>query len=249
MTGRLEGKVAVVTGGSRGIGRCTVAALAREGADVAIFARDMALMEEVAASLPTRGLPVACDVGDPDSVRAAFVRVAADLGGADILVNNAAAMQPQLVAEADDRLLQREIAINLMGPIYTTREAVAQMKRRGGGDIVNISSESVRQPFAFLGIYAAAKAGLETLSAALRSELREDNIRVTVLRSGYVKGSSLRSAWPADIEKRYFEWMEQHGMMKNLGKPMQPQTTADVIVDLICLPRDANIDILELRPL
>jgi len=164
-------------------------------------------------------------------------------------VNNAAAMQPQLVAEADDALLQREMGINFFGPIYTSREAVAQMRRRGGGDIINISSEIVHAPFAFLGIYAAAKSALETLSAAMRSELREDNIRVMVLRSGYVKGSSLRNEWPKDIEKRYFDWMERSGMQKNLGQPIEPETTGNMIADLACLPREANIDIVELRPL
>lgn len=249
MSGRLVGKVAVVTGGTGGIGRAAVEGFAREGASVAILARNRARMDAVIAGLPVPGLAVECNVGDQASVRAAFAAIAERFGGTDILVNNAAAMQPQLIAEADDTLMQREMGINFFGPIYTSCEAVAQMKPRGGGSIINISSEIVRAPFAFLGIYAAAKAALETVSAAMRSELREDNIRVMVLRSGYVKGSSLRAEWPKDIEERYFEWMARSGMQQNLGQPIEPETTGNMIVDLACLPKEANVDMIELRPI
>jgi NAD(P)-dependent dehydrogenase (short-subunit alcohol dehydrogenase family) len=190
MTGRLSGKVALVTGASRGLGRRLCEALVAEGARVGMVARGADDLAQAAVPFGSQALTLPTDITQPDAVRAAFAALKQRFGGVDILVNNAALGHPQKIAEADDRLLQLEVAANLLGPIYCVREAVASMRTRGGGDIVNISSESARLPYPFLSLYAATKSALETLSDGLREELRGDRIRVGVLRSGRLAESS-----------------------------------------------------------
>jgi NAD(P)-dependent dehydrogenase (short-subunit alcohol dehydrogenase family) len=181
-------------------------------------------------------------------VRAAFVALNRQFGGVDILVNNAALGHPQKIAEADDRLLQLEVAANLLGPIYCIREAVGSMRTRGGGDIINISSESVRTPYPFLGVYAATKSALETLSEALREELRGDGIRVGVLRSGRLADSSFHRDWAPETRERYRQEARASGHYAVSGEPIPPQVTARAVIDMICLPREARLTLVELRP-
>ena len=101
-------------------------------------------------------------------MRRAFADVASRLGAPDILVNNAAICLLHRIEEMTDADAQREVATNLMGPLWCARAAIPHMRAAGRGDIVNISSESVRLPFPYLSLYAATKAGLETLSEGLR---------------------------------------------------------------------------------
>jgi NADP-dependent 3-hydroxy acid dehydrogenase YdfG len=122
------------------------------------------------------------------------------------------------------------------------------MRARGGGDIVNITSESVRAPYPFLTVYAATKSALETLSTGMRTELRGENIRVTVFRSGRLAESSFKRGWPADRLARYRELVQSQGFYANSGEPISPALAAESIMTLLRLPRSANMDLVELRP-
>ena len=145
MPQRLANRIVVVTGASRGMGRSISATFAAEGAKVAMLARDGEALAEAAREIGASAMPVSCDVSDPNAVRAAFAAIEATLGGIDVLINNAAVANPQLIEEADDRLAQREVAVNLLGPLYCSRAAIPSMRRSGGGDIINVSSESDRK--------------------------------------------------------------------------------------------------------
>lgn len=245
---RLAGRVAVVTGAARGLGRRICEALVGEGARVAMLGRDLAALEAAAQGFGDAALPLRCDVADAREVGAAFAAVAERLGGPDILVNNAAIGQLLPIAEADPAQVAYEVGVNLLGPIHCIRAAVPGMRARGGGDIVNVSSESVLRPYPMLGVYAATKSALETLSRSLRSELRGEGIRVTVLRAGRMGESGFNRGWPADLVVRYREVVAREGFHAASGEPIRPAIAAAALVDLLCLPREAQAELIELRP-
>jgi len=249
MSGRLSGKVAVVTGASRGIGRRISQALVAEGARVALFARSLAQLELVQQELGDASLAVVCDVADPASVRDAFAATLQHFGRIDILVNNAGICQLQKVENARDEDLRRELDINLLGPILCSREVIPHLRAAGGGDIVNVSSESTRLPFPYLTVYAATKGGLETFSAGLRSELRPDRIRVTVLRAGNTDESGITKEWPEDTVKDFLKAIEKSGHAGFTGLPASPVSLALALVNVLSLPRDVNVDLIEVRAL
>lgn len=238
----------MVTGASRGLGRRICEVLIEEGARVGLLARPSDELQAASAALGDHALPLAADLTRPDEVRQAFAALNARFGGIDILVNNAALGHPQKIAEAQDNLLQLEVAANVLGPIYCIREAVQLMRQRGGGDVINISSESVRTPYPFLSVYASTKAALETLSDALREELRPEGIRVGVLRSGRMGESGFHRTWDPVTRERYREEARTSGNYASSGEPISPLVTALAVVDMICVPRNARITMIELRP-
>jgi len=242
----LAGRVAVVTGASRGMGRVFCEALAAAGARVAALARPSPALDAYASGHPDV-LALPCDVGSRDDVQRAFAQVAERLGPPDILVNNAALCLLQRIEAATVDDVQREVTTNLMGPLWCAQAAIPYMRAAGRGDIVNISSESVRRPAPYLSLYAATKAGLEVLSEGLRNEVRADGIRVTVLRSGAVAGGEIGRNWPEDRRADFFAELERTGYAAFSGKPFSPQTMARALVNVLSLPAEATVDLLEIR--
>lgn len=243
---RLAGRVIAITGASRGMGRVFARRLSAEGARVALIARPSFALDEAAGELPG-SLKVPCDLARPAEIRTAFVAIASQAGKLDALINNAAICLLHRIEEATDDEIEREAATNLSGPALCIREAIPLLRQAGGGDIVNITSESVRLPFPYLTFYAATKAGLETLSAGLRAELRSDHIRVTILRSGHVSGGSIGATWEPGRAADFVDAITRSGHKAFAGEAIAPETTAGMLVELLCLPREANIDLMELR--
>jgi meso-butanediol dehydrogenase/(S,S)-butanediol dehydrogenase/diacetyl reductase len=232
---RFRGKVAVVTGAARGLGKRIAEAFVNEGGSVAILGRNVAALEGAAAELGAMAVALPTDISDPSAVRRSFDAIHQRFGGVDFLVNNAAIGHLQTIEEADDQLLQQEVG------------AIPLMKARGAGGIVNVTSESVNRPYPFLTVYAATKSAMETLSAGLRTELRGQGIRITVLRSGRMSESGFNRDWPEERRARYREIVKAEGYHASSGEPISPQITARAVMDVLALPREANIDLLELR--
>jgi len=245
-----NGKVAVVTGGGAGLGKEVAAQLLARGVRVAIIGRTRATLDQCAAELGGQVFPVVADVSKPDDVRNAFKEIDQRFGGVDILVNNAAMYQAFTLDQATDAELQNTLAINVLGPSYCIREALPLMRRRGGGDIVNVSSESVHHPFPYLTVYAASKGALETLTLGLRSELKGEGIRIILYRSGHMHGDSGNvQTWPPGRLEAFMEAINRSGHIKFVGGGVSPTTAAKALVSTIALPREANVDVIELRPL
>ena len=183
-TSNSQGRVAVVTGASSGIGEATARTLAGDGYRVALLARRLDRITALAEDLGSGSIAIQADVTDRDSIVAAAERVWQELGGADVLVNNAGIMLlgPFDSNQRDD--YRQMIEVNLLGAITTTEVFLDQLKD-GGGDIVNISSVAGRTARAGNGVYAATKWGLNGWSESLRRELLPD-VRVTLIEPGAV---------------------------------------------------------------
>ena len=179
-----QGRVAVVTGASSGIGEATARTLAGDGYRVALLARRHDRITTLAGDLGNGSIAIQADVTDRDSIVAAAERVRQELGGADVLVNNAGIMLlgPFDSNQRDD--YRQMIEVNLLGAITTTEVFLDQLKD-GGGDIINISSVAGRTARAGNGVYAATKWGLNGWSESLRQELLPD-VRVTLIEPGAV---------------------------------------------------------------
>ena len=228
--GFLDGKIALVTGGSRGIGRGVAEALAKEGARVAITARTAAAVQQAARDIGHGAIGLACDVRSQEQVTAAFQELDRQAGGLDVLVNNAGIGIFAPVAEMAPDDWRAVIETNLNGVFYCTREAVPRMKARGGGYIFNVSSLAGRNPFANGAAYNASKFGLNGFSEALMMEVRYDGIRVSYLMPGSVatefgRGSTAKSGWA-----------------------LTPADVAEVVLDLLRSPSHALYSRVEMRP-
>src|SRR6201999_2524412 len=181
----LNGKVAVVTGGARGIGNAIAHALAREGAVVAIGALARAAAEAAAAQVGGRSLRLALDVTDRPGFTAFLDAVEQRLGPIDILVNNAGIMPVGPLDEESEASVTRQLEINLRAVIHGTQEAMRRMRPRGTGNIVNVASLAGRAAAPGLATYVATKHGVIGLSEAVRAELRGTGIEVTVVMPGF----------------------------------------------------------------
>ncbi len=200
-TFRLDGRVALVTGGTRGIGRAIAEAYAVAGASVAVLARKPDELEETRAALEELGAPtivIAGSAGDPEVSERAVAACVSELGGLDILVNNAAtnpAFGPIVDVEAG--ALRKILEVNVEGPIKLVQAAWRAWMQEHGGSIINVASIGGIQPGALIGVYNVSKAALLHLTRQLAQELAPD-VRVNALAPGLVKTDFARALWEPD---------------------------------------------------
>jgi len=182
----LYGKVAVVTGGGRGIGKALALALASEGCRVAIGDVDSAAAEAAAAELGGEAVGLALDVTDRPGFTAFLDEVERRLGPIDVLVNNAGIMPVGPLDEEDDATTIRQLEINLHAVIHGTKDAMRRMKPRGAGHIVNVASTAGKGGAPHLATYCATKHGVVGFSEAVRGELHGTGVRISVLMPHFV---------------------------------------------------------------
>lgn len=231
--GSLEGEIAVVTGGTRGIGRAIVSALARAGARVAFCGRDAGAVPSAEADLRAEtGGEVAgttADVRSREDVRKLFEFTDAKYGAASILINNAGVGLFGSAATLAPEDWTRVIETNLTGAFYCCQEALARFRRRGGGFIVNISSLAGKNAFAGGGAYNASKFGLNGFTEAMMLDHRHDNVRVSTVMPGSVDTSFGRAAGGA-------EWK------------IAAEDVAEIVIGILRMPARTLISRVEVRP-
>ena len=231
----LTGKIALVTGGSRGIGLATARALLTQGASVAITATNQERLDAAATELSAqaasgRVLAIAASVRNHAEVEAAVTKTVAHFGGLDILINNAGVGVFRPVADMTVDEWHRIMDTNVSGVFYCCHAALPHLKARGGGWIVNISSLASKNAFVNGAAYCASKSALNAFSEALMQEVRYDGIRVA-----YVLPGSVNTGF-GGLANTKSEWA------------LQPDDVAEVISDLIAHPSRSLPSRVEIRP-
>ncbi len=233
------GIVAIVTGGSRGIGLATARALIETGARVAITATSDETLRAAASELETLAgaeavLPIRADVRQQDQVEQAVEMVVQRFGGLDVLVNNAGVGIFRSVTEMTATEWHRVMETNRTGVFYCCRAALPRLRARGGGWIINISSLSSTGPFADGAAYCASKAGLNAFTEALMQEVRQDGVRVACVLPGSVRTDfSRRSSGPDDPSASW---------------KLAPEDVARAVAELIAFPARSLPSRIEIRP-
>ena len=195
-------KVVAITGAGDGLGRALARRLAGDGDTIILLGRTKSKIDAVAAELGEPHFAVQCDVGDPESVRAAFAEVAKRHAKIDVLINNAAIFEPFTLANARADQIKIQLDTNLAGPIYCSHEALPLLL--GGGHIINVTSESVQLKMPMLWMYAGTKTGLEFISEMWMRELEPEGIRVTVVRCGQMMDETKTgSSWPQEVSIQF----------------------------------------------
>jgi NADP-dependent 3-hydroxy acid dehydrogenase YdfG len=242
MPGALDGRVAVVTGASSGIGEATARALCGAGAAVALGARRADRLEALAAELDGRTFVREVDVSDEDQATG-FVRDAAnELGGLDILVNNAGLMLLGPVTDQTTDDWRRMIEVNLLGLLYCTHAALPLMAQQGSGDIVNLSSVAGRRAEAGAAVYNMTKFGVHAFSEALRQEALHAGIRVSTVAPGFVE-TELQGHNTNPLVRRT---MERH--REQIGEVLKAEDIAREIAHAVSLPSHVCINEIVVRP-
>ncbi|MGE5645149.1 MAG: SDR family oxidoreductase [Acidobacteriota bacterium] len=225
----LQGKTALVTGGTRGIGRAIARALLDAGASVEICGRSAEGVDKAVRELGARASGTACDVSDPAAVAALFRHADERLGGLDILVNNAGVAGFSSVGDMSIEQWRNTIGTNLDGAFYCSREAVLRFRKRGGGFVVNISSLAGRNPFAGGAAYNASKYGLNGFSEAMMLDHRYDDVRVCYIMPGSVA-------------------TEFNAQAPGAAWKIAPEDVAEVVLTVLRMPARTLISRVEIRP-
>jgi 3-oxoacyl-[acyl-carrier protein] reductase len=230
----VTGKIAVVTGGTKGIGYAIAEALAKAGASVFVSSRTREDIEKAVEKLSEIGTAAGklCDVRDEGQVRAMFESCEKRFGGVDILINNAGmGIFSKTVEEMSGDEFRQTLETNLFGVFYACHHAIPIMKRRGGGYVFNISSLAGQNAHARMAAYNASKFGLNGFSEALMQEVRHDNIKVS-----YICPGSVNTYFGDDTPTDEKAWQ------------LQPEDIAQVVMDLLAMNDRALPSKVEIRP-
>ncbi len=242
--GKLDGKVAVVTGGSSGIGEATVRALAAEGAAVVAGARRKERLDGLVDEVTRDGgkaIAVECDVTDEEQAHDLVHRAVEEFGRIDILVNNAGVMLLSTVGKGLSDQWRQMFEVNVMGLLYATEAAIGHMKEQGSGHLVNMSSVAGRKVTRdSSGVYAGTKHAVGAISEGLRQELLGDNIRVTVVEPGAVATELPDHITDEDARESL------SGLLKL--ERLQAEDIAEAVVYAVTQPERVSVNEILIRP-
>ena len=244
MVSKLEGKVAIITGASSGIGEATAIALAAEGAKVVIAARRVERLEAVAKQIIDHGgqaLSIVSDITDEAQAKNVIQKAHTEFGHIDILVNNAGISFPGRIENADPSNWRKMIDINVLALMYTTHIALPIFKAQKSGHIVNISSVAGRIARAGMAGYNVTKWGVNAFSEALRQEVYQDNIRVTIIEPGLVE---------TEIDQHITDIVAKQEIeaRRKAITPLQSEDIAAAIVYAVSQPQHVNVNEILIRP-
>ena len=226
----LKGKIALITGGSRGIGKAIALALAEEGVNVAITGRNEENLKAVVQEIEQKGVKsvyAVFDITSKTEVYGALEKLQKDFGKIDVLVNNAGIAAFGGILEMEDEKWEEIVKTNLFGAYYVVKAVVPSMVERKTGDIINISSTAGLKGNAMTSAYSASKFGLIGMSESMMLELRKQNIRVTTL---------MPSTIASDMSKEVLKITDG-----NPEKVLQPEDFAELVVDLLKLNKRAML--------
>jgi NADP-dependent 3-hydroxy acid dehydrogenase YdfG len=244
MTGRLEGKVALITGASSGIGQATAWSLAGEGSAVALAARRKDRLDELVARVQGAGgqaIALAGDVADEVTANHFVAATVARFGRLDILVNSAGAIDSGTVDRADTAQWRRLMDVNLFGSLYTCSAAIAPMRAQGGGDIINVSSTAGRRTLAVFNPYCTSKHALNAMTEGMRQELGGLGIRVCVIEPGATTTDIVAGISQPEIRDKMRQRLSKEGAMT-------PGDIAAAVLFVVTLPSRVNVSELLIRP-
>jgi len=236
---KLQNRIALITGGGRGIGRAIALAFAQEGAHVVVAARTLAQVEHVAQEITNqsqaKALPVACDVSEVNSVTAMFARASEFFGrGPDILVNNAGIAESAPIGKTDDELWHRHLSINLSGSFYCTRAALPAMFEGGWGRIINVASIAGKTGAPYIVAYSASKHGVLGLTRSTALEVAAKGITANAICPGYVD-TDMTTRGVENITKKTGRSAEDAMEAIRKMSPLNRLVTADEVAALAVL--------------
>lgn len=224
----LKGKKALVTGGSRGLGKAIALALAAEGVEVAITGRNEKSLKETTKELQTRGIKTmysVFDISNFQKVEFSLKKLQNDFGTFDILINNAGIAAFGSFLDMPEKEWMNIVQTNLFGPYYVSKTILPSMIEKKGGDIINVSSTAGLKGGATTSAYSVSKAGLISLSESLMFEMRKHNIRVTTLTPSTIA---------SDMSVKELKITDG-----NPEKVLQPEDFADLVIDILKLNKRA----------
>ena len=234
--------MAVVTGASSGIGEATVRSLAAEGAAVVAGARRKerlhGLVEEVTRD-GGKAIAVECDLTDGQQAHALVDRAIGEFGRIDILVNNAGVMLLSKVEKGLSDEWRQMFDVNVLGLLYATDAAVEAMKRQGSGHIVNVSSVAGRKTRPTGGVYSGTKFAVNAISEAMRQELLEDGIRITIVEPGAVATELTDHITDEEVRK---------GLKQRNIEPLRSEDVANAIAYAVSQPQRVSVNEILIRP-
>jgi len=242
-------RTVVVTGASSGIGAAIARALGALGWSVALGARRIDLLSEVARGVESAGgraFAHALDLTEVTSIDAFFGAAEAALGAVDVLVSNAGIGIPGLLHEVPVADLERELRTNLLGPMLITRRALPSMLEHRRGDLVFISSMNVVEARPFQLGYTAGKAGLEGMAHTLRKDLEGTGVRATIVRPGATR-SEFGFRWEPDILARVLDAWKYWGYLRHLDM-MDGEQVALAVIAAVTAPPGLHMDVIQVSP-
>jgi NADP-dependent 3-hydroxy acid dehydrogenase YdfG len=240
---------AVVTGASSGIGAATALSLAAKGHPVAIGARRIERLEELAAQIRSDGgeaVAVPLDLTDGDSMTAFAKDVTEQLGDIEVVVSNAGSVHPGTITEVDSERFTRELDLTVVGAHRLVRAFVPGMVERQRGDIVFVSSDTAVRPRPFMAAYSSGKWGLEGLVGSLQMELEGTGVRASIVRPGPT-WSEMGSDWDAEEGAFVLNQWTRFGLARH-PHFMKPTAVAEAIATVVSAPRGVHLNLVEVGP-